>query len=117
MPFFNGTIVPDQDYDIAGNTYTNMPASASGLLTFIQFSSNNLTTPTGSPQNVITYTTIGQTSYSFNYTSGSLGIYANGVLYESSVDYTEYVNSYNLTNSPTQSFLLQQQTFARAGAA
>ena len=117
LPFFNGTIVPDQDYDIAGNTYTNMPASASGLFIFIQFSSNNLTTPTGSPQNVVTYTTIGQTSYSFNYTSGSLGIYANGVLYESSVDYTEYVNSYNLTNSPTQAFLLQQQTFARAGAA
>jgi len=117
LPFYNGTIVPDQDYDIAGNTYTNIPATSSGILTIIQFSGNNLTSPTGSPQNVVTYTTIGQTSYSFNYTSGSLGIYANGVLYESSVDYTEYVNSYNLTNSPTQTFLLQQQTFARAGAA
>ena len=117
LPFFNGTIVPDQDYDIAGNTYTNMPATASGLLTFIQFSSNNLTTPTGSPQNVVTYTTIGQTSYSFNYTSGSLGLYANGVLYEGGVDYTTSTNSYNLTNNPTQSFIIQQQTFARAGAA
>lgn len=117
LPFLNGTVVPDQDYDIVGNTYTNMPAVSSGLLTIIQFSGNNTTTPTGTMQNVIAYTTIGQTYYSFNYTSGALGIYANGVLYEGSVDYTTSTNSYTLTNSPTSSFILQQQTFARAGAA
>jgi hypothetical protein len=55
--------------------------------------------------------------YSFNFTSGALGIYANGVLYEGSVDYTTSTNSYTLTNSPTESFIIQQQTFARASAA
>jgi hypothetical protein len=117
LPFYNGTIVPDSDFDVVGNTYTITPAISSGLLTVIQFSGNNTTTPTGTPQNVITFATIGQTFYSFNFTSGALGIYANGVLYEGGVDYTTSTNSYNLTNSPTDSFLIQQQTFARAGAA
>jgi hypothetical protein len=117
LPFYNGTIVPDQDYDIVGNTYTNIPAVSDGLLIIIQFSGNNTTTPTGTPQNVITFTTIGQIFYSFNFTNGALGIYANGVLYEGGVDYTTSTNSYTLTNSPTESFIIQQQTFARAGAA
>jgi hypothetical protein len=117
LPFYNGTVVPDQDYDIVGNTYTNIPAVSSGLLSIIQFSGNNTTTPTGTPQNVLTYAIVGQTFYSFNFTSGALGIYANGVLYEGGVDYTTSTNSYNLTNSPTESFIIQQQTFARAGAA
>lgn len=117
LPFYNGTIVPDADYDIVGNTYTNIPAVSDGILTIIQFSGNNTTTPTGTMQNVITYTNVGQTFYSFNFTNGALGIYANGVLYEGGVDYTTSTNSYNLTNSPTESFLIQQQTFARAGAA
>jgi hypothetical protein len=117
LPFYNGTIVPDSDYDIVGNTYTNIPSVSDGLLTIIQFSGNNTTTPTGTPQNVITFTTAGQSFYSFNFTSGALGIYANGVLYEGGVDYTTSTNSYTLTNSPTQSFIIQQQTFARAGAA
>jgi hypothetical protein len=117
IPFYNGTIVPDADYDIVGNTYTNIPAVSDGLLTIIQFSGNNTTTPTGTPQNVITFANVGQTYYSFNFTSGALGIYANGVLYEGGVDYTTSTNSYNLANTPTESFIIQQQTFARAGAA
>jgi len=117
LPFYNGTVVPDADYDVVGNTYTNIPAVSSGLLTIIQFSGNNTTTPTGTMQNVNIYTTVGQSGYSFNFTSGALNLYANGVLYETGVDYTPYTNSYNLTNSPTESFLVQQQTFARAGAA
>ena len=109
--------MPDSDFDIVGNTYTITPAVSSGLLTIIQFSGNNTTTPTGTPQNVITFANAGQIFYSFNFTSGALGIYANGVLYEGGVDYTTSTNSYTLTNSPTQSFIIQQQTFARAGAA
>jgi hypothetical protein len=109
--------VPDADYDIVGNTYTNIPATSSGLLTIIQFSGNNTTTPTGTMQNVNIYTIVGQSGYSFNFTSGALNLYANGVLYETGVDYTPFTNSYNLTNSPTESFLVQQQTFARYGAA
>ena len=117
LPFYNGCVMSDADYDIVGNTYTNTPATSTGKLIIIQFSGNNTTTPTGTMQNVNIYATIGQTGYSFNFTSGALNIYANGVLYETGVDYTPYTNSYSLTNSPTNSFLLQQQTFARAGAA
>lgn len=117
LPFYNGTVVPDADYDIVGNTYTNIPAVSSGKLVIIQFSGNNTTTPTGTMQNVNIYTNIGQSGYSFNYVSNALNLYANGVLYETGVDYTEAANSYTLTNTPTSNYLIQQQTFARAGAA
>ena len=40
LPFMNGTVVPDQDYDIVGNTYTNLPSTATGKLVIIQFSGN-----------------------------------------------------------------------------
>lgn len=118
LPFMNGTVVPDQDYDIVSNTYTNLPSTATGKLVIIQFSGNNTTTPTGTPVNIITFTNIGQTNYSFSFTSGALNIYANGVLYEGSVDYTSTTGSYTLTNTPNNNItVLQQQSFARAGAA
>ena len=118
IPFMNGTIVPDQDYDIVGNTYTNLPSTTTGKLVIIQFSGNNTTTPTGTPVNVITFTETGQASYSFNFTSGALNIYANGVLYKTGVDYTTATNSYTLANTPNNNItVLQQQSFARAGAA
>ena len=118
LPFMNGTAVPDQDYDIVNNIYTNLPSTTSGKLVIIQFSGNNTTTPTGTPVNIVTFTSIGQTNYSFNFTSGALNIYANGVLYKGSVDYTSTTGSYTLTNTPNNNItVLQQQTFARAGAA
>jgi hypothetical protein len=118
IPFMNGTIVPDQDYDIVGNTYTNLPSTTTGKLVIIQFSGNNTTTPTGTPVNVIAFTETGQASYSFNFTSGALNIYANGVLYKTGVDYTTATNSYTLANTPNNNItVLQQQSFARAGAA
>jgi hypothetical protein len=118
IPFMNGTIVPDQDYDIVGNTYTNLPSTTTGKLAIIQFSGNNTTTPTGTPVNVIAFTETGTASYSFNFTSGALNIYANGVLYKTGVDYTTATNSYTLANTPDNNItVLQQQSFARAGAA
>lgn len=118
LPFMNGTVVPDQDYDIVGNTYTNLPSTATGKLVIIQFSANNTTTPTGTPVNIPVFTTSGQASYSFNYTSGALNIYANGVLYKTGVDYTTATNSYTLANTPdNNTTVLQQQSFARVGAA
>ncbi len=118
IPFMNGTIVPDQDYDIVGNTYSNLPSTTSGKLVIIQFSGNNTTTPTGSPVNIVNFTNVGQTNYSFSFTSGALNIYANGVLYKGSVDYTSTTGSYTLTNTPNNNTtVLQQQSFARVGAA
>jgi hypothetical protein len=66
IPFMNGTIVPDQDYDIVGNTYTNFPSTATGKLVIIQFSGNNTTTPTGTPVNSIAFTNVGDAMVELN---------------------------------------------------
>lgn len=118
LPFFNGTVVPDQDYDIVGNTYTNMPSTATGHLSIIQFNQNNLTTPVGTPVNVIIFTEAGVDTYAFTFTANALDLYANGVLLVNTLDYNIGTNNYTLTSVPDNSMtVLQQQTLARAGAA
>ena len=54
--FLNGTVVNEQDYDIIGQDITNFPAPATGKLTIIQWTPNNLSTPNGNPVNLVTYT-------------------------------------------------------------
>jgi len=117
--FLNGTIVNEQDYDIStGGVITAFPSTVTGKLTNIQFSQNNLTTTTGSPVNVVTFTVSGQSLYSFNYTVGALSIYANGVILVYNVDYTGATNTYSFSTTPdNSSTVLVQQTLARAGAA
>jgi hypothetical protein len=118
LPFMNGTVVPDQDYDIVSNTYTNMPSSSTGLLTIIQFNQNNTTTPAGSPVNIVAFTVSGQTTYPFVFTADALNIYANGVLLVPISDYNSGSGNYTLTATPNNNTtVLQQQSFARAGAA
>lgn len=115
--FLNGAVLTDQDYDIVGGDITNFPSLATGLLTVIQWTPNNLTTPNGDPVNVLANTVIGQTSYEFSYTTGALNLYGNGVLLTQGTDYTTVSGGYTLTNSPTNNTdLLLQQTFARTGA-
>lgn len=115
--FLNGAVMTDQDYDIVGGTITNLPSVATGLLTIIEWSANNLTTPNGDPVNVLMNTVIGQTAYTFSYASGALNLYTNGVLLTQGIDYTTVSGGYNLTNSPTTNAnLMLQQTFARTGA-
>jgi hypothetical protein len=118
LPFMNGTVVPDKDYDISGNSYTNMPALTTGKLTIIQFNQNNLTAVVGTPVNIITNTVIGQTTYSFNFTPYTLNLYANGLLFIENLDYNTGTNSYTLANTPIDNItVLQQQSFSRDGAA
>jgi hypothetical protein len=118
LPFINGGVQSDQDYDLVSGSYTNMPNTTTGTLVIIQFSGNNTTTPTGTPQNVSIFTTIGQLAYTFGNTTGGFNLYANGVLYQNAVDYTSTSSGYTLTNTPVDNTtILQQQTFARAGAA
>jgi hypothetical protein len=118
LPFLNGAVLPDTDYDIVGNTITRFPNISTGKLSIIQFSGNNLTTPTGTPVNVVTYSVANQTGYAFVFTAGALSVYANGARIIDSVDYTPATNSYTLTTAYTDSTTtLQQQSFARAGAA
>jgi hypothetical protein len=118
LPFINGAALNDTDYDIVGNQITHFPDTTTGRITTIQFSGNNTTTPTGTPVNVVTYSVIGQTGYSFNSTAGALGVYANGTRLIDSTDYTSTTTSYTLTTAyNNNTTVLQQQSFARAGAA
>jgi hypothetical protein len=115
--FLNGATMTEQDYDIVGGVITNFPSVANGLLTVIQWTPNNLTTPNGDPVNVLINTIIGQVSYPFSYTTGAFNLYQNGVLLLLGTDYTSVSGGYNLTNTPTNnSNLILQQTFARTGA-
>jgi hypothetical protein len=115
--FLNGAVMTEQDYDIVGGAITNFPSVANGLLTIIQWTPNNLTTPNGDPVNVLINTIIGQVSYPFSYASGGFNLYQNGVLLLNGTDYTTVSGGYNLTNTPTSNTdLLLQQTFARTGA-
>lgn len=115
--FMNGVVMTEQDYDIVGGVVTNMPSIANGLLTVIQWTPNNLTTPNGDAVNVLINTIIGQVAYSFSYATGAFNLYQNGVLLLLGTDYTTVSGGYNLTNTPTVTTdLLLQQTFARTGA-
>lgn len=116
--FLNGTVVNEQDYDIVSGALTNFPASVTGKMIFLQFSQNNLTTPTGTPFTVITFTVSGQSTYSFNYTANAFTVYGNGALYRETSDYTLTSGAYILTtpiNNATT--VLYQQSYARVGAA
>lgn len=118
LPFLNGTIVNEQDYDVVNGAITNFPTAATGYLDYIQFSKNNLNQPTGLPSNVTAYTVTGQILYSFNYDSLAFNLYANGVLLKQTTDYTTASGSYTFAITPTNSTtILVQQTFARTGAA
>jgi hypothetical protein len=116
--FINGIVLNEQDFDIAGNTLGNFPSTTTGKLINIQFSGNNLTTPTGTPVNVLTFSVAGQTNYSFNFGANAFNLYANGLLLEESVDYTTSTGVWSLTTPyTTTSVVFIQQTFASAGAA
>ena len=115
--FLNGSVMTDQDYDIVGGAIANLPSLASGLLTAIQWTPNNLGLPSGNVANVLTNTIVGQTSYPFGYTAGGFNLYQNGVLLFEGTDYTTVTGGYNLANTPTiNNEILLQQTFARTGA-
>lgn len=118
LPYLNGTIVNEQDYDIVSGAITNFPASATGLLNFIQFAKNNLNQPVGLPSNVVVYTVAGQVLYPFNYDPLSFNLYANGVLLRQGSDYTTATGNYTFTITPDNNVtILVQQTFARLDAA
>jgi len=118
LVFLNGTAVNEQDYDIVGNSFTNLPSTTTGKLVIIQLSQNNLNTPSGSPQNLVAFTVDGQLTYSFAFVANALNVYANGVLFKNGTDYTEGTNNYTLATAITNiTTVLLQQTFARAGAA
>lgn len=116
--FMNGGQLNEVDYDVVGGAITNFPATNTGKMTMIQFSGNNLGTPTGIPSNVVAYTVNGQTVYTYTYDPLAFNLFANGALLKQTTDYTTATGSYTLTVTPDNSTtVLVQQSFARVDAA
>jgi len=116
--FLNGTIVNDQDYDLASNVVNNFPSTATGNLTIIQLAHNNFGVPSGSPSLISTYTVNGQATYTFSYDPDAFELYLNGCIGVSGTDYTTATGTYTLSPTPNNNItVLSQQTFARTGAA
>lgn len=116
--FLNGAALTDQDYDLVGQTIQNFPNVLTGELLILQWSANNLGVPNGSPVNITINTTPSQATYSFNLDPDAFNLFLNGTLLDAGSDYTTATNQYTLTVTPTTHLsILQQQTFARTGAA
>ena len=116
--FLNGTSVNDQDYDISGGSINNFPATATGLLTIIQFNDNNQTVPIGNQTSTAINTIVGTSIYNYNFNPDAFELYNNGALQVLTDDYTLGSTSYTLTTTPTTTLnILQQTTYTRTGAA
>ena len=118
--FVNGVALNEIDYDLSGPTIGGFPANITGKFIFIQFAANNLGVPASNITNTVAYSTNGALSYTFPNNPLSMQLYANGALFAkgSSYDYTSTSAGYNLTAAINNNFtLLNQQTFARDGAA
>lgn len=118
--FVNGSQFNEIDYDIVGNTFTGFPASVTGNFTVIQWNQNNLSVPCSNIVNTVTYSVAGALAYTYASNPLSMEVYANGVLLAkgSGYDYTATATNWILSTAfPTSYTLLNQQTFARDGAA
>jgi hypothetical protein len=118
--FLNGTIMNDQDYDLASNVVNNFPSTATGNFTIIQLAHNNFGVPSGSPALSSTNTVNGQSVYSFSYDPLAFELYLNGCLGVPGAgnDYTTATGTFALNPTPnTNMTILSQQTFSRTGAA
>jgi len=120
--FVNGVQFSEIDYDVNVTTSAldGFPSALTGRLSIIQFAPNNLAVPASNIANTPAYSTSGQTTYPFPNNPLSMEIYANGFLLTkgSGYDYTASANNFILTTAFDNNLtLLNQQTFARIGAA
>lgn len=118
--YVNGSQFNEIDYDLSGNAITGFPANVTGKVTVIMYAENNLGIPASNVTNTVAYSVNGALTYPFSSNPLSLEIYANGVLLAqgSGLDYTASSSNYNLVTAfPNNFTLLNQQTFARDGAA
>lgn len=118
--YVNGSQFNEVDYDLSGNSITGFPANVTGKMTIIMYAENNLGIPASNVTNTVAYSVNGALTYIFASNPLAMEIYANGALLTkgSGYDYTASSSNYNLTTAFTNNFtLLNQQTFARDGAA
>ena len=118
--FVNGVQYSEIDYNVSVTTSAidGFPSALTGRMSVIQFTPNNLAVPASNIANTQAYSVTGQSTYPFNSNPLSMEIYANGCLLTKGSDYTASAASWVLAspfgNNVT---LLNQQTFARMGAA
>lgn len=120
MMYVNGCQFSEIDYDLTGNSINGFPSSVTGKMTFIMFSENNFGIPCSNVTNSVAYSSANTLSYVFPNDPLAMEIYANGALLAkgASNDYTATTSGYNLVTAFNNNFtLLNQQTFARIGAA
>jgi membrane protein implicated in regulation of membrane protease activity len=115
--FINGTVLNELDYNITDQTIADFPSNLTGKMTVIQWTPDNLNQPNGFPNNIVAFTVIGQTIYSYSYDVNAFNLYSNGVILLQGTDYTTASGNFTLANIPdTTSTVMVQQTFARTGA-
>lgn len=115
--FINGTVLNELDYNITDQTISDFPSNMTGKMTVIQWTPDNLGQPNGFPNNIVAFTVVGQTVYTYSYDIDAFNLYSNGVILLQGTDYTTASGTYQLANSPTTtSTVMVQQTFARTGA-
>jgi hypothetical protein len=118
--YVNGAQLNEVDYDLTANTFSGFPAPVTGKVELILFAPNNLGIPCSNITNTVAYTVSGGLTYNFANNPLAMQVYANGVLLPkgSGYDYTPNPTGYNLAVAYPNNFtLLNQQTFARIGAA
>lgn len=118
--YVNGVQLSEVDYDLTDTTLTGFPSPITGKITIISYSENNFGVPASNVTNTVAYSISGALSYVFPNNPLSMEIYANGALLSkgASNDYTATTAGYNLVTAYNNNFtLLNQQTFARIGAA
>jgi hypothetical protein len=120
LVFVNGSALNEIDYDLEGFGIGGFPSPLTGRIIIIQMAANNFGVPASNITNTVAYSTSGALSYTFPNNPLSMALYANGALFAkgSGYDYTATSAGYNLTTAIPNNFtLLNQQTFARDGAA
>jgi len=118
--YVNGVQLNEIDFDLTGNTFSGFPAPVTGKIELIVFAPNNLGIPCSNITNTVAYSVNGVLTYNFNNNPLAMQVYANGALLVkgSGYDYIPNPTGYNLAVAYPNNFtLLNQQTFARIGAA
>lgn len=118
--YVNGAQFNEIDYDLSGDAITGFPSNITGKMSIIMYAENNLGIPASNVTNTVAYSVNGALTYIFASNPLAMEIYANGALLTkgSSYDYTASSSNYNLVTAFDNNFtLLNQQTFARSGAA
>jgi len=118
--YVNGVQFNEIDYDLKNNTFSGFPSPVTGNVELTVFSANNLNIPCSNITNSVTYSVSGQVVYPFTANPLAMEVYANGIsLVEGAgYDYIADTIAYTLLNPfQNNNTLLNQQTFARDGAA